>query len=62
MTTTAVSRGLTREVIAEGDTMTLSLLVAPDTDFDDAFEAWDMDEQEFIRVHGWLFIIENVED
>ncbi len=54
----AVLDGFTREVVAESDTMTLCLLVKPDTDFDDAFKAWDMDEQEFIRVNGWLFTVE----
>jgi hypothetical protein len=55
----AVLQGFTREVTAENDHYTLSLLVKPDTDFDDRFKAWDMDEQEFIRVNGWLFTIED---
>jgi hypothetical protein len=50
----------TREVIAEGDQHVLSLLVKPDQDFDEKFLAWDKDEQEFIRVYGWLFSFEDI--
>jgi hypothetical protein len=53
----AVMEGYTREVIAMGDGMDLYLLVKPDTDFDSAFRAWDTDNQEFIRVNGWLFVV-----
>jgi hypothetical protein len=54
----AILEGYTREVIADCDACTLNLLVKPETDFDDAFRAWDMDDQQFIRVNGWLFTIE----
>tara|TARA_R100000697_G_C5392506_1_gene182990 strand:- start:528 stop:692 length:165 start_codon:yes stop_codon:yes gene_type:complete len=33
----------------------LDVSVAPDTDLDDTFEAFDHAEQEVIRVNGWLF-------
>ena len=39
----------------------MALLVKPGTDFDTRFKAWDRDEQEFIRVNGWLFTIEAAE-
>jgi hypothetical protein len=58
----AVLQGFTVEVEATNDYgLTLFLLVKPDTDFDGTFKAWDMDEQEFIRVNGWLFTVEEME-
>jgi hypothetical protein len=53
----AVLDGFTREVVADSDACTLFLLVKPDTDFDGTFKAWDTDAQEFIRVNGWLFVV-----
>ena len=44
-------------VMEGGDGMDLYLLVKPDTDFDSTFRAWDTDNQEFIRVNGWLFVV-----
>ena len=57
----AVLAGFTQEVIADGGEYSLALLVKPGTDFDTRFKAWDRDEQEFIRVNGWLFTIEAAE-
>lgn len=54
----AILAGFTKEVVAESDAHTLFLLVRPDTDYDSTFKAWDTDNQEFIRVNGWLFTIE----
>ena len=51
--------GFTREVIAGGGMYTLELLVRPGADLDGRFRAWDMNEQEFITVNGWLFAIED---
>jgi hypothetical protein len=56
---TAILDGFTREVIASNEQMDLYLLVKPETDFDDCFKAWDMDEQEYVRVNGWLFTVED---
>jgi hypothetical protein len=53
----AILEGYTREVVAIGGGSELYLLVKPDTDFESTFEAWDSDDQEFIRVNGWLFTI-----
>lgn len=58
----AVLEGFTREVVATSQVVDLFLLVKPDTDFDDVFKAWDMDEQEFIRVNGWLFRFDDMEE
>jgi hypothetical protein len=55
----AVLEGYTQEIIAESDAVTLYLLIRPDTDLDDTFKAWDTDEQEFIRVNGWLFTFDD---
>ena len=49
--------GYTLEVEATCPEHELYLLVKPGTDFDDAFRAWDTDNQEFIRVNGWLYSI-----
>lgn len=54
----AVLAGFTQEVVATSDVYEFYLLVKPDTDYDSAFKAWDMDAQEFIRVNGWLFSVE----
>lgn len=54
----AVLQGFTQEVVAESDEYTLFLLVKPGTEYDSTFKAWDTDEQEFIRVNGWLFTVE----
>ncbi len=57
----AIQEGYTQEIIAMGGRFDLSLLIKPETDLEDSFRAWDMDEQEFIRVNGWNFEIEDVE-
>ena len=56
----AVLRGYTKQVMAYGDEVDLSLLVKPDTDTDGVFHAWDSDEQEFINVRGWMFCLEEM--
>lgn len=57
----ATLSGYTKEIHGYSDQCELFLLVKPDTDLDDSFKAWDMDEQEFIRVHGWLFLFEDMD-
>jgi hypothetical protein len=60
---TAIIAGYTHEIIADADTgLSLNLLVKPGIDYNDTFRAWDMDGQEFIRVNGWLFSCEVIED
>lgn len=51
----ATFEGFTFELMAEGGDYLLHLLVKPDTDLDGSYKAWDCDEQEFLRVNGWLF-------
>ena len=53
----AVLDGYTLEAVATSDNGELYLLVRPGTDFDSTFKAWDTDNQEFIRVNGWLYSI-----
>ncbi len=53
--TVAVLQGFTKEVVLENELLTLFLLVRPETDLGECFKAWDTDNQEFIRVNGWLF-------
>lgn len=51
----AVLEGYTKELMAECDECALPILVKPDADLDGTFKAWDMDNQEFIRINGWLW-------
>lgn len=57
----AILQGYTKEVLLDGSIYTLNALVKPDADLGDRFKAWDMDEQEFIWVNGWLFDSEVIE-
>ncbi|OOX20972.1 hypothetical protein Xbuh_06010 [Xanthomonas axonopodis pv. bauhiniae] len=56
----AAMAGFTREVFARTTTLDLHLLVRPDDDLDGCFQAWCTDEQEWLRVEGWNFCIEDV--
>lgn len=58
----AILKGYTREVTADCPAYSLNLLVMPGQDYDDTFKAWDMDEQEWLLVDGWLWSFETVED
>lgn len=58
---TARSAGFTKHVIADCPEYTLNLLISPDTYYDNRFRAWDLDEQEWIAVNGWLFDINDTE-
>lgn len=51
----AVLDGYTEQVLAIGPDHELYLLVKPDTDFEDTFRAFDTDNQEWVRVNGWLY-------
>ena len=53
----AVLQGFTKEVVLENESLTLFLLVQPETALGERFKAWDTDNQEFIRVNGWLFSV-----
>lgn len=55
----AILQGYTRGIFASGGGYDLYLLVKPHADLDGSFKAWDTDAQEFIRVNGWLFAIED---
>lgn len=56
----AVLQGYTKEYFASCDECDMPILVRPNTNFDDRFKAWDMDEQEFIHINGWLWIFEPI--
>jgi hypothetical protein len=58
---TAHEQGFTKQVVADAPEYTLNLLICPGTDYDDRFRAWDMDEQEWLWVNGWMFDINDVE-
>ena len=53
----ATVEGYTQEAVADRGDHTLYLLVKPNTLLDGVFTAWDTDNQEFIRVNGWLYSI-----
>ena len=53
----AVLEGYTREVVATTADHDLFLLVKPDADLDGIFRAWDMDNQEWLLVNGWMYEI-----
>ena len=58
---TATIAGYTQEIVASSPQgFDLYLLVKPGTDFEDTFRAWDTDNQEWVRVNGWLFQVETV--
>ena len=53
----AVNDGFSNPVIAEADAYELRLLIKPDQDLGQKFEAFDRDEQEMLTINGWLFSI-----
>lgn len=57
----AVLDGYTESVEADCGEHVLYLLVKPNTDFESAFKAWDTDNQEFIRVNGWLYDVREMD-
>lgn len=60
----AVMKGYTRHVMADAEAgmTTLFLLIKPDTDLDSSFKAWDTDQQEWVKVNGWLFTFEQLDE
>ena len=50
-----------KEYIAEYDGGDLHVSIAPDADLDDTLLAYCHDEGEMIKLNGWLFIFEEVE-
>lgn len=53
----AVNDGFSNPVIAQADAYELRLLIKPDQDLGQKFEAFDRDEQEMLTLDGWLFSI-----
>lgn len=56
----ATLAGYTREVYAICDQHEGLFLIRPDTDLDGRFRAWDMDNQEFVAINGWLWTFDDV--
>lgn len=54
----AVLAGFTKELYASCATCDTYVLIKPDTDLDSRFKAWDMDQQEFFYINGWLWTFE----
>lgn len=57
----AVLDGYTEGYLASCDQADLFILVKPGTDFDSTFKAWDSDNQEYVRINGWLWTFDKVE-
>lgn len=53
----AIDAGYSKPILAEGDWYTLSLLVRPEQDLGQKFEAFDCEENKMLRINGWLFEI-----
>lgn len=51
-----------QEYILVSDSHELHVSTAPDADLDGEFLAFCHDTQEMIKVNGWLFSIEDIED
>jgi hypothetical protein len=54
----AVSLGYTRHVIASSDQHEFACLIQPDADLDDVVKVFNTDDQEWLRLNGWLFTFE----
>ncbi|EQB12680.1 hypothetical protein [Novosphingobium lindaniclasticum] len=54
----AVLAGFTEELFADCAEASMPILVQPGTDLDGSFKAWDMDNQEFVRINGWYWSFE----
>ena len=52
----AILDGFTREITLSNGAEELFLLIRPDTDLDSCFRAWDTDNQEYIKLYGWLYV------
>ena len=58
----AIDFGFTESHTAEADDITLYLLIRPDTDLDSRYRAFDTETGEYIRVNGWMFTDDHIEE
>ena len=54
MTDSEIAKSYSTKLFVEIGGSCLNLLVSPEIDIDDTFEAWCLDECEVISVEGWL--------
>lgn len=54
----AERKGYTQEVFATATHHDLELLIIPGTDTSERFRAYDIGEEEWLTVNGWLFEVE----
>lgn len=54
----AIPEGYTKGVFAHSVSFDMHLLIKSDTDLDQRFRAWDLYNQEYVNVNGWLFEFE----
>jgi hypothetical protein len=55
----AEAKGYTKEVYASGGPFDLELLIMPGQHLDETFKAYDLAEEEYLLVDGWLFEFED---
>ena len=51
-----------REYCAHADGLDLHVSIAPNASLDGIVVAFDHDEQEIIRLNGWMFVFEQVQE
>lgn len=56
----AFAAGYTKEVSADCAAHTLTLLVNPTHDYDSRLRAFDVDENDYVTVNGWLWTFEDL--
>lgn len=56
----AILEGYTEQYVVEYNEDVINILAKPEDDFDDIIKVWDIDNQEFLYLKGWLFSFEIV--
>jgi len=60
--TAAHCEGFTERYEADCAAFNLTILIRPGTDLDDTFTAFDPECCEYVRISGWLWTLERVEN
>lgn len=57
---TAIAKGFTRPVYIDFGSMDVEALIRPETDLDGRFKAFDIANNEWLNINGWLATVEDV--
>jgi hypothetical protein len=57
----AVMSGYTKPVMAVCDQHEFACLIKPDSDIDNVVKVFNTDDQEWIKLNGWLWTFEEME-